>query len=58
MSLDIFEKTIWVTVSGHGDMDTNCAIVGGIVATYTGAEVIPAEWFGMCEDDRGKSKSR
>jgi hypothetical protein len=30
------KKTIWVTVSGHGDMDTNCAIVGGIVATYTG----------------------
>ena len=50
--LGIFEKAIWVTVSGYGDMDTNCAIVGGIVATYIGVEL-----FSVCEDDRGKSKS-
>lgn len=43
--LDNFEEALWLTASGHGDMDTNCAIVGGIVATYTGAEGIPAEWI-------------
>jgi ADP-ribosylglycohydrolase len=43
--LDNFEEAIWLTASGHGDMDTNCAIVGGIVASYTGAEGIPAEWI-------------
>ncbi len=43
--LDSFEEAIWLTASGHGDMDTNCAIVGGIVATYTGVEGIPAEWI-------------
>jgi ADP-ribosylglycohydrolase len=43
--LDDYEEALWLTASGHGDMDTNCAIVGGIVATYTGIEGIPAEWI-------------
>jgi len=40
-----YEKAMWLTVSGLGDIDTNCAIVGGIVAMYTGVEGIPEEWL-------------
>lgn len=39
-----FEQAIWLTLEGMGDCDTTCAIVGGIVATYTGFEGIPAAW--------------
>lgn len=39
-----FEQAIWLTLAGMGDCDTTCAIVGGIVATYTGVEGIPAAW--------------
>ncbi|MCA0352517.1 MAG: ADP-ribosylglycohydrolase family protein [Chloroflexi bacterium] len=39
-----FEQAIWLTLEGMGDCDTTCAIVGGIVATYTGIEGIPAAW--------------
>ncbi len=35
---------MWLTVSGLGDRDTTCAIVGGIVSMFTGAEGIPSEW--------------
>lgn len=42
--LDNFAEALWSTVSGLGDLDTTCAIVGGIVACYTGIEGIPAEW--------------
>jgi ADP-ribosylglycohydrolase len=43
--LDNYEEALWLTVSGGGDIDTNCAIVGGIVASYTGIEGIPREWL-------------
>src|SRR5262249_58221931 len=36
--LSDFEQALWLTVSGLGDRDTTCAIVGGIVACYTGSE--------------------
>jgi ADP-ribosylglycohydrolase len=42
--LDHFEEAMWLTVSGLGDRDTTCAIVGGIVACFTGVEAIPTEW--------------
>jgi len=42
--LDNYEEALWLTVSGFGDRDTTCAIVGGIVAAYTGTEGIPAAW--------------
>jgi ADP-ribosylglycohydrolase len=44
-SLNSFEDALWETVNGGGDIDTNCAIVGGIVAMRTGSEAIPAEWL-------------
>lgn len=45
-SLGNYEEALWLTVSGLGDRDTTCAIVGGIVvltATEPGTGV-PAEW--------------
>ncbi len=39
-----FEEAMWTTVSGLGDRDTTCAIVGGIVVLATGATAIPASW--------------
>lgn len=38
-----YEAALWLTVSGLGDRDTTCAIVGGIVITCTGSEGIPAD---------------
>lgn len=43
-TLDSFEDAMWLTVSGFGDRDTTCAIVGGIVALSVGPEGIPDEW--------------
>lgn len=43
--LDNYEEAFWLTVEGLGDRDTTCAIVGGIVACYTGLEGIPEEWL-------------
>jgi ADP-ribosylglycohydrolase len=42
--LDDYEEALWLTVSGLGDRDTTCAMVGGIVACCTGAEAIPSPW--------------
>jgi ADP-ribosylglycohydrolase len=44
-----FREALWLTASGGGDIDTTCAMVGGIVAAYTGADGIPAEWRAACE---------
>jgi len=38
-----FEEAMWVTVSGLGDCDTTCAIVGGIVALSCGG--VPKAWL-------------
>ena len=40
-----YEEAIWLTASGGGDVDTTCAMVGGIVSMYTGLEGIPADWI-------------
>jgi ADP-ribosylglycohydrolase len=42
--LNNYEEAQWLTVSGLGDRDTTCAIVGGIVALSAGVESIPLEW--------------
>ncbi len=47
--LDAFEEAMWTTVSGLGDRDTTCAIVGGIVALSAGRASIPATWLGARE---------
>ena len=43
--LNNYEEAIWLTLSGGGDVDTTCAMVGGIVAAYTGMDQIPAKWI-------------
>lgn len=40
---------LWTTVSGLGDRDTTCAIVGAIVALSAGSEGIPKAWLQMRE---------
>lgn len=44
-----YTDALWATVSGLGDRDTTCAIVGGIVALSAGRESIPAEWLNARE---------
>jgi ADP-ribosylglycohydrolase len=39
-----YEEALWLCASGGGDRDTTCAMVGGIVACYTGIENIPQLW--------------
>jgi ADP-ribosylglycohydrolase len=43
--LDNYADALWTTVSGCGDLDTTCAIVGGIVVLATGRDGIPAAWL-------------
>lgn len=43
--LDSYEEALWSTVSGMGDRDTTCAIVGSIVALSAGRESIPSAWL-------------
>ena len=43
--LDNFVEAQWTTVSGLGDRDTTCAIVGGIVALASGRQSLPEEWL-------------
>jgi ADP-ribosylglycohydrolase len=47
--LDNYEEALWKTVSAGGDRDTNCAIVGGIVASGLAHEQIPLAWRHVIE---------
>lgn len=42
--LDDYPAAIITTIRAGGDIDTNCAIVGGIVALSVGGGGIPEEW--------------
>ena len=44
-SPDDFEDTLWTTARGLGDVDTTCAIVGGITVMRTGSASIPQSWM-------------
>lgn len=44
-----FARALELTASGLGDADTNCAIVGGVLALYVGSEGLPVEWLGRRE---------
>jgi ADP-ribosylglycohydrolase len=39
-----YTASLWLAVSGLGDRDTICAMVGGIVALSAGTDSIPAPW--------------
>lgn len=43
-----FEEAMWTTVSGLGDRDTTCAIVGGIICSNPNT-VVPAGWLAARE---------
>ncbi|MFF7679134.1 hypothetical protein [Actinacidiphila glaucinigra] len=40
---------LWETVAGLGDMDTTCAIAGGVIAARTGIEELPPAWRAALE---------
>lgn len=40
-----YTDALWATVSGLGDRDTTCAIVGGMIALSAGRASIPTEWL-------------
>ena len=42
--LDDYKEALISTVIADGDCDTNCAMVGGIVALYAGRDSIPIDW--------------
>jgi ADP-ribosylglycohydrolase len=48
--LDDYQAAIITTIRASGDIDTNCAIVGGIVALAVGREGIPRDWFADREE--------
>ncbi|MEL6271014.1 MAG: ADP-ribosylglycohydrolase family protein [Chloroflexota bacterium] len=39
-----YEDAIWTTITAGGDVDTLCAMVGGIVACAVGVDAIPQAW--------------
>jgi ADP-ribosylglycohydrolase len=46
---DDYQEALWSTVSVYGDVDTTCAIVGGIVALSAGRGSIPPAWLNARE---------
>ncbi|MEU6503431.1 ADP-ribosylglycohydrolase family protein [Streptomyces californicus] len=48
-SLGDYEEAFWVTAQAGGDVDTTCAIVGGIVASSGGGAPPPA-WLAQTEE--------
>ncbi|GAA3387525.1 ADP-ribosylglycohydrolase family protein [Streptomyces roseoviridis] len=42
--LDDLHEGLWTTVAGRGDIDTTCAIAGGVIAARTGVTALPAIW--------------
>ncbi|MFV6027014.1 ADP-ribosylglycohydrolase family protein [Streptomyces sp. NPDC056264] len=47
--LDDLHEGLWLTVAGRGDIDTTCAIAGGVVAARTGVAALPAAWHAARE---------
>lgn len=47
--LDDLTEALWATASAGGDIDTTCAITGGIIAGRTGLTGVPAAWLDACE---------
>ncbi|MYV57849.1 ADP-ribosylglycohydrolase family protein [Streptomyces sp. SID3212] len=42
---DDLTAALWSTAEGFGDVDTTCAITGGIVGARTGVSGVPGEWL-------------
>ncbi|OHV34210.1 hypothetical protein BCD49_24355 [Pseudofrankia sp. EUN1h] len=39
-----YEQAFWTTAATGGDVDTTCAIVGGIVGAHLGVQGLPGDW--------------
>ncbi len=48
--LDNYTEALWAAVRVGGDIDTNAAIVGGIVALAVGKDGLPKDWLAARED--------
>jgi ADP-ribosylglycohydrolase len=46
---DDLVPALWSTAEALGDVDTTCAITGGVVAARTGLRAVPAAWRELCE---------
>ncbi|MEU0630127.1 ADP-ribosylglycohydrolase family protein [Streptomyces sp. NPDC005989] len=42
---DDLEAALWATAEGLGDVDTTCAITGGVVGAATGVDGVPGTWL-------------
>jgi ADP-ribosylglycohydrolase len=47
--LDDFTEALWTAVHVGGDIDTNCAIIGGILALAVGRDGLPGGWLRLRE---------
>lgn len=47
--LDDYEAALWLTTEAHGDVDTMCAIVGGILGGRVDISGIRGEWHNRRE---------
>ncbi|MFE2874298.1 ADP-ribosylglycohydrolase family protein [Streptomyces roseus] len=47
--LDDLHEGLWSTVAGRGDIDTTCAIAGGVIAARTGVTGLPPTWHAARE---------
>ncbi|WP_051806673.1 ADP-ribosylglycohydrolase family protein [Streptomyces sp. NRRL F-2664] len=47
--LDDLHEGLWATVGGRGDIDTTCAIAGGVIAARTGVTALPPAWHAARE---------
>jgi ADP-ribosylglycohydrolase len=47
--LDDYPAAIGACVEAGGDVDTTCAIAGGVVAAYTGLDGVPPSWLSARE---------
>ena len=47
--LDDFESAMWKLIDARGDVDTTCAMVGGIIACFVGQDGIPQKWIAQRE---------
>lgn len=48
-NLDDLPGALWATAEGLGDVDTTCAICGGVVAARTGLAGVPDPWLQLRE---------
>lgn len=42
--IDDYAEALWIAARVGGDIDTNCAIIGGIVSLSVGLDGIPQKW--------------